>query len=136
MDHHLLLNYNHSPTFIYGIVKVINKQDISLSKDEKTAMTIFEKVDIQHSSTEDESKTVDYADRIIKKARVKPTPSSYINLEFIQPTSNVIERLFSQVGLVLDDSRSSMTPRHVEETIVLKMNSDYWNTNTLQDIIN
>ena len=46
---------------------------------------------------------------------------------FVPCTSNVAERLFSQVRHVFTDYRKSMQPHHLENQIFLAVNRDFWN---------
>jgi hypothetical protein len=52
--------------------------------------------------------------------------SKYINLSFIQPTSNVVERLFSKTRKVWREDRKKMTPSHMEMLMFLTINRDLW----------
>ena len=47
-------------------------------------------------------------------------------MEWLNPTSNVVERLFSWAKMVLSDHRMSMLPINFEETLFLYINERFW----------
>ena len=59
-----------------------------------------------------------------------------IDLEWIPPTSNCAERLFSRVRIVLTDYRGSLSPVNLEPQIFLHANKKYWTIFTKQEILN
>ena len=54
--------------------------------------------------------------------------SKYRKLDYILPTSNIVERLFSRAKIIMADRRKSMTPYHPELLLFLRMNKDLWST--------
>ena len=66
-----------------------------------------------------------------KKVRSEKAVSLYCDLTFISPTSCVVERLFSQAKLVLNDHRRHMNVANFENTLFLRTNKKFWD---LQDI--
>jgi hypothetical protein len=79
------------PYFESGICKVIDGQEEHLSLEESTILSQLklEYIDLSDSNTE----TIDLVERALKKRRKKNT--LYMDLTFIPPTSNVVERSFS-----------------------------------------
>lgn len=69
-----------------------------------------------------------------KKQRIEHE-SSYIDLSWIQPTSNIVERFFSQVKAVFTDYRRSLLAENLEAIMFLKLNSDLWDVSTVADAI-
>ena len=61
--------------------------------------------------------------------------SKYRKLDYILPTSNIVERLFSRAKIIMADRRKSMTPYHLELLLFLRMNKDLWSAGDIQDII-
>lgn len=53
----------------------------------------------------------------------------------IAPTSNLVERFFSQAKAVLGIYRQSMTPLHLESILFLKVNRAYWNAATVRKVV-
>jgi hypothetical protein len=54
--------------------------------------------------------------------------SDYINLDWIPPTSDIVERFFSKVKLVLTDLRKSLMPVTLESILFLKVHMRIWCT--------
>ena len=50
----------------------------------------------------------------------KSYQSVYVKTEFIEPTSDVTERLFSICNVCFTDRRSRMTPNHLKEILLLQ----------------
>jgi hypothetical protein len=72
---------------------------------------------IANASDDDELTLVQKA---LKNKRRKIVHGEYLNLNFVPPTSNVVERLFSNARLVLTEYRKSMTPYTFECVMFLK----------------
>jgi hypothetical protein len=88
-----------SPDFENGIAKIISGSEQTLTDGEKEATSIFlteEKED--ENSAEDE----DFAFKMLEKERKNnEVKSAYLDVTWIPPTSNVVERLFSASRQVL-----------------------------------
>ena len=124
------------PTLETAIVKVLRDQRNVLTPSEKAKLECFkENTPLSHSSsvteTEDDD-TLNFAQRLLKKRRVSVhDPSEFMDLSFIPPTSNIVERLFSAAKLVLRDQRASLLPITFEMLLFLKVNRDWWNLQTV-----
>ena len=57
--------------------------------------------------------------------------SRYIDLSHVGATSCVVERLFSQAGMVLTERRKSMTSQLFEAVMLLHLNRSMWSINTV-----
>ena len=55
----------------------------------------------------------------------------YMDLRFILPTSNIVERLFSSAGYAYNDMRKALIPANLEEQFFLKANKKYWDQKTV-----
>ena len=75
-----------------------------------------------------------YAIQALKKKR-KVITNEFIDLSFIPPTSNIVERLFSAARLVLTDYRKSMSPYTFECVMFLKINRDLWDASLVSNIV-
>ena len=53
----------------------------------------------------------------------------------IQPTLNIAERLFSCANNIYSDNRKRMVPVHLEETLFLRYNKNFWNMKTVHDVM-
>ena len=58
-----------------------------------------------------------------------------IDLEWIPPTSNRAELLFSRVRYVLTDYRESLSPVNLETQKILHANKKYWTVFTIKEIL-
>ena len=68
-------------------------------------------------------------ERIANRKKVRVVlASSYINLEWIPPTSDVVERFFSKAKLTLTDLRKGMNPSILESILFLKVHMQLWST--------
>jgi hypothetical protein len=82
------------------------------------------------------SPTNSFAKRVLKKQKLISQGSlPYMNLEFLVPTSNICERLFSKAGFGFHDRRMAILPMNAEIQIFLHLNMDLWNIDTVKDIL-
>ena len=56
-------------------------------------------------------------------------------MEWLNPTSNEVERLFSQAKTVLSDHRMSMLPMNLEETLFLYINQRFWDIDIISKFV-
>ena len=56
-------------------------------------------------------------------------------MEGQNPTSNVVERLFSRGKMVLSDHRMSMLPMNLEETLFLYINERFWDIDVISNFV-
>jgi hypothetical protein len=66
-----------------------------------------------------------------RKATTIDIPSNYIDLTWIEPTSNRCERLNSIAKLINDPLRRSMYPKTLEDLVMLKYNPTFWDIHTI-----
>ena len=114
----------HSPDFENAIVKVIDESFDELNILEKEIIRVFEESGVNNSIFVDQEE-LSLVQKAYKQKKRKVSHSNYMNLEFIPPTSNIVERLFSKARLVLTDYRKSMSPYTFECVMFLKANRDY-----------
>ena len=138
MDYYFASNgrYVHSPEFENAIVKVIADSIESLSNAEKELLTPFSRTNNSLTGVTISPVKPDtpLALLALKKKR-KITSTAYIDMSFIPPTSNIVERLFSAARLVLTDYRQSMTPYTFECVMFLKMNRKLWDASLVSNIV-
>ena len=124
----------HSPDFESGLVKVQdNSPDESFTQAEKLALRRFRNVS-QSASESIESSSTNIVELALKKQKLGC--ASYVDMAFIPPTSNVVERLFSGARLILTDYRKSMTPYTFECLMFLKMNRAFWDISLVAKVKN
>ena len=101
--------------------------------------SILPKVEATVSSFEQEAtggKKRSWADSAIEEVEIQHrVKEEYIDTSFVSPTSNTVERLFNKVKLMNSDLRFSMTPEHLEQLLYLRMNSKFWNTELVMQIL-
>lgn len=64
--------------------------------------------------------------RVKNDIPIASASGKYINLSFLNPTSNCVERLFSRTRKVWREDRKKMTPRHMEMVMFLTINRELW----------
>jgi hypothetical protein len=141
MKHYLAVDAKivHSSDFESGILKVIDGNSDALSETEFEKVSVFTTEVIQ--SSEEEPTNMTLAQKAMAKTKNKRRRIStnvdrhFINLEFIPPTTNVVERLFSTARLLLTDYRKSMSSYTSECVMFLKSNSSLWDINTVSKIV-
>jgi hypothetical protein len=133
----------HFKNFENGIVKIMFSQlreeyDPGLTASEELEMApFFQSRSI--TSIPDSDDIVDVCDFVKQaqleiKKKAKTASSKYINLKWIPPTSNMVERLFSRMKIVFADRRKSMYPQTMETIMMLTCNRDAWNVNDVNKI--
>ena len=72
-----------------------------------------------------------------KSTPQEPLQSVYVtDLSWINPTTVLVEQLFSKCRHVLTFSRRRMLPQRLFQSIVfLKENSEYWNESVIQQMV-
>ena len=127
------LIYKHSPAFETGIVKVIDDEVDQLSDEERNAMSCFHQINPSNGNASEDGLSL--VQRALKNKRRKVISGEYSCLTFVPPTSNAVERLFSNARLVLTDYRKSMTPYTFECVMFLKFNREYWDLDLVAKIV-
>lgn len=122
----------HSPAFESGIVKVLDDEVDQLTEEERNSLGRFSRHSNNVVTMDDNLSLVEKA--LMNKKR-KVAHSEYPSLNFVPPTSNVVERLFSNARLVLTDYRKSMSPYTFECVMFLKINRDYWDLDLVAKIV-
>jgi hypothetical protein len=134
----------HNQDFENGVVKVLSSQinsfmDPILSKSEEVALTCFINPTISPAAAVDvdDNDEKDYVKQghLGSLKRLKRDPQSkYVNLQWIPPTSNMAERLFSRMKLIFSDKRKMMHPSTMEMIMMLLCNKDCWDVFTVNKI--
>ena len=127
------------PDFDNGVEKVLTLREVELSCSEIEALRVFEKkvIVVQPSTVTAATKVATLADELLtpKRQCLEKNTSNYIDLKFVLPTSNIVERLFSMAKFILTDSRKHMHPSNFEKIIFLRVNSSYWGVHTLSSFM-
>ena len=113
------------------IVKLQTDSVSVLNDDEKPFAQRFAIDPIAIASTSTELDAVEIA-RQEKKRRKIESSSSYRPVRHVLPTSNIVERLFSQAKLIMTDQRKHMSPDNLDTLSFLKYNKCRWGVHTVQ----
>ena len=108
------------------MVKLQTGQESLLSEEEKKALWLFRKNSEVSEITVDSE--VSYADEILYAAdsTMYNRQSAYLVTDHVQPTSNIVERLFSMCKRTMSDLRKNMGPESLEGSVILRTNKDLW----------
>ena len=98
----------HSKAFERGVCKLISGNNGVLTAEEKLVVSRFRKVP---PSLTDKA--------LLMAKNTKEINYEYQRMDWLNPTSNVLERLFSRGKMVLSDHRMSMLPVNLEQTLFL-----------------
>ncbi|KAH9134321.1 hypothetical protein LEN26_006825 [Aphanomyces euteiches] len=119
-----------SPSFENAIVKLQNGEPLDII--DLSALARFE---VDAGLDLEETGDTDYATQLLKKARSVKSKKYDDTLLFVPPTSNCVERFFSQAKLVLNPLRQSLLPVNLEAVLFLKMNSQFWNLDLVSRVV-
>lgn len=138
METHLSSTANivQSPSFESGVVKIIAGMEDTLDIFEKLHLRSYLLPASEDSLAVVTPETLSYAESTLNKAKSSKSDSLYQNLEFIPPTSNMVERLFSTAKSIITDDRKSMSPFHLECVLFLKQNRSLWDSTTVAAVVN
>jgi hypothetical protein len=134
------------PQFLSGIFKVMNHEEATLAEDEEMVLLPFkipqseEGINSRPPTTPDTS--VSFRERarqyagIDCQANKQSKPSKYVPLDFIPPTSCMVERLFSRTKFASSDLRKKMKKRRLEAMMLFRYNDDLWGIDDLLVLTN
>lgn len=118
-------------SFENAIVKLQLNKAQDLTNEEKEAVRKL-KFHENQLGTDEESGLINFRnlDEILeaRKKQKMSGSSEYFSTDFIHPTSNTVERLFSQAKITLGYLRKSMAPATFEAILFAKMNWKYFTT--------
>ena len=118
-----------SPSFEKAVVKV--QRGKRLATAETFALRNFERdVVVVPAAT-----VTDYATRVLKKARIEQCDKYEDIVRHLPPTSNLVERFFSQAKFVLSPLRQKLLPANFEAILYLKLNQTYWSADVVAEVV-
>ena len=112
----------HSRAFESGLQKLHGCS--YLTEVEKIALSDFKKpAEIYiRSEVHQNENYAEHGLREAKRRRMETVPSlQYYDTNYVSPTSNIVERLFSRAKFAWSNMRKSMTPAHLEMLIFLRL---------------
>ena len=100
-------------------MKVQTNRESYLTVEEKKALWLFRKDSEERGNISVDSE-VGYADEILHfaEATVYERQSAYNCTDHVQPTSNIVERLFSMCKRTMSDLRKNMGPESLEGSVI------------------
>jgi hypothetical protein len=125
-------------TFESAIVKLQQGKIESLSSSVLRSVKHLKKQSQDLKDIADErNQSILFAERILKKQKLEAVSSlsSYVDLQFLIPTSNICERLFSKAGFSFNQRRMPVLPINTESQMFLHLNSSLWDIATVKDIL-
>jgi len=130
--------------FENAVIKVMRNEPLNVA--ETRSLRHFEKPsesnnvaesgNVQSNPIENMS-IMEAAEREFKRQRLdaESPKIDYVPLHHVSPTSNVVERLFSQAKLVYSDARKSLKFDTFEMILYLKTNRHFWDIHAIDQII-
>ena len=128
--------------FEMGVLKIIEGKEATMSEAEKQAMERFKLkskgVEGQDGAVEEANINPMLADILrAKRRRMKESYlSTYMNLEWIPPTTTDCERLFSKCKTIFTEHRQNMTPEMLELLIYHVANRSWWDIHSVAAVVN
>lgn len=126
----------HDSLFEDAVCQVLAGRHMDLDETERDLLEPFLREDqpaygavdavINRSAAEDDVHTVLQA---AKRRRI--AQHGYGDLSYILPTSNMVERFFSQTKLIQTDHSCSLLPSNFEALAFLKLNRAWWSRSLL-----
>ena len=133
--------FEEHPNYVKEMRKAVNTHHLPLyfgkngimAADEKLVVARFRKEIVV---TSEDGSPLSLADRALPTAKNKKEINyEYQPMEWLNPTSNVVEWLFSRAKKVLSDHRMSMLPLNLEETPFLNINKRFWDIDVISKIV-
>jgi hypothetical protein len=115
--------------FESGVIKIQRGRQYVLTRSEKHALRGLARDASDEDSDGDDE--LSFAEQALKCARVETT---YLT-EAVAPTSNEVERLFSQARATIGLQRHNLQPELLEAILFLKVNGSYWNAKLVHGAI-
>jgi len=106
------------PTFESAIVKVLRNETRMLTPSEKFKLEPLKRLttstaEMPHEDINDNVDNLNFTQRLLKRRRISTDSLEYIDLSFIPPTSNIVERLFSAAKLNFTRSTCISSPNNL-----------------------
>ena len=114
--------------------KIQDDKEDQLTDEEKLCVTALLKD--KTASPIDDISLLPLAQRVLKKRKMmKEKKSEYIDLRFLQGTSNIYEIFFSKAGYAASNRRKSILPVNLESQLFLHVNKSFWRLKEVHEIM-
>ena len=126
----------HDPFFESGIAKVEGNNQTAMSSEEKR---VVRKVLLSEQEVTDDNDEIclSFAERLLKRRKKEDLGGFriYKNTNYLLPTSNICDRIFSSAGYLLNDRRRALTLANLESQFFLHINQDLWSASDINRLI-
>ena len=126
----------HSSAFEIGIIKIQNSDQNGMSDAEKLAVKGLKNQNAIESNQTNLPSSLSFAERALKRKKLIDYNNDYINPNFVVPTSNDVERLFSLSKRMYSVKRRRSASTTLKALIFLKCNRDLWNLSLVGNVVN
>ncbi|KAE9181133.1 hypothetical protein PF005_g22991, partial [Phytophthora fragariae] len=123
------------PDFENGIVKLLAGKPRSLSRGERLAVAKLLQSDGATALDEPEppaTKKRSFAEAALADESAAP---EQVDLRWVPPTSNDVERLFSRAGIIYSRLRRSLNPMTLETVLFLQYNHKLWDASAVAQAV-
>ena len=133
MDYHLSKDAEivMSKDFENAVVKCLDKKSSTLTSSEILSLKKFEEP-IQVLSG---APTLSFAEASLQAKRLKLQDNGFQRMDWLPPTSNVCERLFSRAKLTFGQCRQKLSPMHLEAELFLFVNKTFWDAELVSTLV-
>jgi hypothetical protein len=128
----------HDKALESALVKIQSNNEDTLSVSEQRSVEKL-LLPMSHQQEEDiEDGKMSFAERALKSQRKVENKSNtrYIDTQFVLPTSNIAERLFSMAKRVFNPHRRSLHPRTLEALLFLNQSRSLWSLPLVTMVVN
>ena len=127
----------HSPNFENAVIKIKRNNSSAISREESISVSSLLIGEDQVQDFEEER--LSFAMRALKRQRCmnEHTKRKYCDAQFLLPSSNLCERLFSRAGFAVSDRKRGIHLVNLEAQIFVHFNNDLWShadVNTLTSL--
>lgn len=132
ISHPTVTNGSLNRFFLSGIVKLYEDPHASLLRNEQIALAKFKRKEAVEKRNEGNDKTTEKPAWMVSMQNIKQhkgavsAESPYHSVRWIPCTSNVVERLWSVLKLVIGYQRQRLSRNHLQMIACLKLNFDLW----------
>ena len=131
LEHYLDLNgIAHSSRFEESLAKA--SEGARLTTAEKGCLHMFAQDVVQTVSGSGEAS---YAQMVLARKRQRQDENGLTNVNWVCPTSNLLERQFCEVKHMYPQSRKSALPKNREAQVFLQTNERFWGVRDVDAII-
>lgn len=121
------------PAFESAVVLIQRQKTSLLTAEEKHAVRSLR---IENTATTPENQTLTLAEKALHCHMMENYGGAeYNDTRFILPTTNLIERLFSNTRRAYTDYRRNISPTHFESQMFLYCNRDHWTIADVNSIV-